>query len=690
MIKNMTSKIKIHHESDVMVITVDNPPINAGSIEVRQGLLDAIAELEHHAKSKAAVIIGAGSTFIAGSDMKEFSQPLAEPHLPKVIAAIENCHKPVIAALHGAALGGGFELTLACDARIALEGSIVGLPEVTLGMIPGAGGTQRLPRLIGIEKSIELICSGARIKADEALKLGIINQVVKDDLLGNAITLARSMVGSKVRVRDISTPQSTAESIQAAAQKALKAGKNRPQVEKAIDMICNTQLLPIDEGLALERETFQHLRVSAEARALRHQFFAERQLFKALSANDAKAQSVNQVAVIGAGTMGSGIAMVCLSAGYSVVLLDQNEVALTNGVKKLEQFYAARLKNGKMSEEKVSELLKHFSFSSDWSAIASADLIIEAVFEDIDVKHEVFQKIEAYASQNALLASNTSYLDIDAIAAKTSNPSRVFGLHFFSPAQVMKLIEIVRCKATSPVAIATGLTFAKRLGKMPVISGNSFGFIGNRIYAAYRRQCEFMLEEGAYPEQIDQALEDYGFAMGPFAVADMSGLDIAWGMRKSQSATRNLEHRYVTIPDTLCSLGRFGRKSGAGYYQYPEGAKFGLVDPQVRQLIDQDSADKGIIRREFSSQEIVHRVLFSMMNEVAHLMSEKVASVSADCDVALVNGYGFPRWRGGPAFIACEMGQDALDAELKKLAIVSGAGFMQANTTSLFKDQAEG
>ena len=240
------------------------------------------------------------------------------------------------------------------------------------------------------------------------------------------------------------------------------------------------------------------------------------------------------------------------------------------------------------------------------------------------------------------------------------------------------------------MAIATGLTFAKRLGKMPVISGNSFGFIGNRIYAAYRRQCEFMLEEGAYPEQIDQALEDYGFAMGPFAVADMSGLDIAWGMRKSQSATRNLEHRYVTIPDTLCSLGRFGRKSGAGYYQYPEGAKFGLVDPQVRQLIDQDSADKGIIRREFSSQEIVHRVLFSMMNEVAHLMSEKVASVSADCDVALVNGYGFPRWRGGPAFIACEMGQDALDAELKKLAIVSGAGFMQANTTSLFKDQAEG
>jgi len=686
----MTSKIKVHSESDVMVITVDNPPINAGSIEVRQGLLDAIAELEHDAQLKAAVIIGAGTTFIAGSDMKEFSQPLAEPHLPRVIAAIEDCPKPVIAALHGAALGGGFELSLACDARIALAGSSVGLPEVTLGMIPGAGGTQRLPRLIGVEKSIEFICAGARIKADEALELGIVDQVVKDDLLVSAIALAKSMVGSKKRIRDISTPISTDQDIQAAAQKALKAGKNRPQVQKAIDMICNAQALPIDDGLALERETFQHLRVSTEARALRHQFFAERKLFKALSANDVQAQQVNQVAVIGAGTMGSGIAIACLSAGYSVLLLDQSEVALANGVKKLEEFYASRLSNGKMSQENVNAVLQHFSHSSNWDAIASADLIIEAVFEDIDIKHEVFQKIESHANQNALLASNTSYLDIDAIAAKTRNPSRVFGLHFFSPAQVMKLLEIVRCKATSAVAIATSLAFAKRLGKTPVISGNTFGFIGNRIYAAYRRQCEFMLEEGAYPEQIDKALEEYGFAMGPFAVADMSGLDIAWGMRKSQAATRNPRHRYVTIPDTLCHLGRFGRKSGAGYYQYPEGAKFGVVDPLVTQLIDQDSADKGIVRRAFTPQEIVDRVLLSMMNEVAHVISEKVASVSSDCDVALVNGYGFPRWRGGPVFIAGEMGQEVLDAELKKLAAVSGVGFVQANTTAMFKDQAEG
>jgi 3-hydroxyacyl-CoA dehydrogenase len=338
-----------------------------------------------------------------------------------------------------------------------------------------------------------------------------------------------------------------------------------------------------------------------------------------------------------------------------------------------------------MTAEKAVAILKNFTHSTQWSEIASADLIIEAVFEDMAVKHVVFQEIEKHANANALLASNTSYLDIDAIAAKTQNPSRVFGLHFFSPAQVMKLIEIVRCKATAPSAIAAGLQLAKRLGKTPVISSNSFGFIGNRIYSAYRRQCEFMLEEGAYPEQIDRALEDYGFAMGPFAVADMSGLDIAWAMRKSQAATRNPEHRYVSIPDTLCLTGRFGRKTGLGYYQYPEGAKTGVVDPVVKRVIDEASAAKGIARRTFSSEEIVNRVLFTMMNEIAHLASEKVVGDVTDCDVALVNGYGFPRWCGGPVFIAREMGKDKLNSEIDALAKLSGPGFIKANLDGLFE-----
>jgi 3-hydroxyacyl-CoA dehydrogenase len=683
----MTSKINIHNEADVMVITVNNPPINAGSTEVRQGLLDAIQVLQSDPKSSAAVIIGAGNTFIAGSDMKEFSQPLAEPHLPTVISAIENCPKPVVCALHGAALGGGFELSLACDARIALEGTLVGLPEVTLGIIPGAGGTQRLPRLIGVEKSIEYICAGTRIKADEALKLGIINKLVKEDLLGNAISLARSLNGQKNCIRDIATPSVDASCILSATQKALKAGKNRPNVHKAIEMITNTLTLPIDQGLAIEREVFQNLRIGTEAKALRHQFFAERKLFKPLAGDAQKPKSIERVAVIGAGTMGSGIAIACLSAGYTVLMLDQNESALANGTKKVLDFYDSRVKSGKMAAEKASTIQKNFTSSTQWSDIALADLVIEAVFEDMEVKHVVFQKIEEYAHPEALLASNTSYLDIDAIAAKTKNPSRIFGLHFFSPAQVMKLIEIVRCKLTAPNAITAGLQFAKRLGKTPVISANSFGFIGNRIYAAYRRQCEFMLEEGAYPEQIDQALEDYGFAMGPFAVGDLSGLDIAWAMRKNQASTRNPEHRYVNIADTLCLAGRFGRKTGLGYYQYVGGVKSGAVDPFVKKVIDEASVAKGIIRREFSSEEIVNRVLLAMINEIAHLASEKVVSDVTDCDVVLVNGYGFPRWRGGPVFIAQEMGRDKLNLELRELAELSGPGVVIANTHALFHSQ---
>jgi 3-hydroxyacyl-CoA dehydrogenase len=681
----MTSKINIYREADVMVITVNNPPINAGSTEVRKGLLDAIELLQADPESAAAVIIGGGTTFIAGSDIKEFSQPLAEPHLPNVISAIENCPKPVVCALHGAALGGGFELALGCDARIALEGALVGLPEVTLGIIPGAGGTQRLPRIIGVEKSIELICAGTRIKADEALKLGIINKLVKEDLLGNAIQFARSLIGQKNRIRDIAAPKAEASSVLAATQKALKAGKNRPNVHKAIEMISNALTLPIDQGLAIEREVFQGLRIATEAKALRHQFFAERKLFKALGSDEQKLKTIEQVAVIGSGTMGSGIAMACLSAGYKVLILDQNEVALANGAKKVVDFYESRVKSGKIAEDKASAILKGFTHSTQWADIASADLIIEAVFEEMEVKHAVFQKIEESASPNALLASNTSYLDIDAIAIKTKNPSRVFGLHFFSPAQVMKLIEIVRCKQTEPSVITTALQFAKRLGKTPVISANAFGFIGNRIYAAYRRQCEFMLEEGAYPEQIDKALEEYGFAMGPFAVSDMSGLDIAWAMRKSQAATRNPEHRYVNIADQLCLAGRFGRKTGSGFYQYLDGKKSNAVDSFVKKIIDEASDAKGITRREFTNTEIVNRVLLAMMNEIAHLASEKVVGDVTDCDVALVNGYGFPRWCGGPVFIAREMGKDKLESEIANLAKISGPGFMKANLDGLFE-----
>ncbi|QKM65716.1 3-hydroxyacyl-CoA dehydrogenase [Polynucleobacter tropicus] len=681
----MNYKVTSQIESGVMVITVNNPPINAGSIEVRKGLREAIAELGRNQQAQCAVIIGSGNTFIAGSDIKEFALPLAEPHLPEVIAAIENCPKPVVCAIHGAALGGGFELALACDARIAQDGAVVGLPEVTLGIIPGAGGTQRLPRLIGVEKSIDYICSGARIKAPEALKLGLVSKVVREHLLEEAITLAKSLVGSKSRIRDLVTPKANDADVVVASQKALKAGKNRPNIQKAIEMICNSVSMPIDQALALERATFQDLRVSTEAKALRHQFFAERKLFRTFDADDVKPIELKHIAVIGAGTMGTGIAIACLTAGYEVLLLDQNEAALTNGSNKVRSFYESRLQNGKMSADRVSQILTQFTYSADWKKIHNADLVIEAVFEDIEVKHAVFRKIEEHARQDALLASNTSYLDIDAIASRLENPSRVFGLHFFSPAQVMKLIEIVRCLRSSAVAIATGLQLAKRLGKTPVISANAFGFIGNRIYAAYRRQCEFMLEEGAYPAQIDKALEDYGFAMGPFAVGDMSGLDIAWGMRKSQAATRNPAHRYVTIPDSLCIAGRLGRKTGAGYYRYDANSGERSEDPGVHHIIEEASKAKGIVRRQFSAAEIIDRVLLAMINEIAHLVCEHVVRDATDCDVALVNGYGFPKWQGGPVFVARTLGLEKLNAQMDLLEKQSGPGFHRAELHALFE-----
>jgi 3-hydroxyacyl-CoA dehydrogenase len=684
---NMTinRKVTCQIESGVMVITVNNPPINAGSIEVRQGLLNAIKELERNEQAHSAVIIGSGNTFIAGSDIKEFSLPLAEPHLPEVIAAIENCPKPVVCAIHGAALGGGFELALACDARIAHEGAVVGLPEVTLGIIPGAGGTQRLPRVIGIEKAIDYICSGTRIKVTDALKFGLVRKVVSDHLLEEAITLANSLKGSKSRIRDLETPKANDTDVLEASQKALKAGKNRPNIQKAIEMVRHSASMPIDQALALERANFQELRVSTEAKALRHQFFAERKLFRAYDVDGVQPIELSQIAVIGAGTMGSGIAIACLTAGYKVLLLDQNESALANGAKKVTGFYESRLQSGKISADMASQILAQFTYSTNWKKIQSADLVIEAVFEDIEVKHGVFCKIEEYARQDALLSSNTSYLDIDAIASRLKNPSRVFGLHFFSPAHVMKLIEIVRCQHSSVAAIATGLQLAKRLGKTPVISANAFGFIGNRIYAAYRRQCEFMLEEGAYPAQIDQALEGYGFAMGPFAVGDMSGLDIAWGMRKSQAATRNPAHRYVAIPDTLCIAGRLGRKTGAGYYRYDAQSGARSEDPEVHRIIEEASMAKGITRRAFSASEIIERVLLAMMNEIAHLVCEKVVRDATDCDIALVNGYGFPKWQGGPVFLARELGINKVSEQMDLLEKQSGPGFRRANLHALFE-----
>ncbi len=667
----------------ILLIEINNPPVNAGSLAVRAGLLGAIEQLAGDPKLSAGVIIGGGNTFVAGSDLREFGQPLQEPQLPGVIAAIEACSKPVVAALHGAALGGGLELALGCDARIALTGTVLGLPEVTLGIIPGAGGTQRLPRLVSVARAIEMICSGERISADKALQLNIVDAVVAEDLKAAAVAHARSLGTRKTRIRDLTVPLIDAALIEPAERAALRAGKQRPAVVAAIKAVKNSLNLPINEALTLERAAFEQLRLANDAFALRHQFFAERDAVRLPAELQATPRPVRTVAIIGAGTMGTGIAICALDAGLSVILLEQDEAALERGRQRVVDHYQSRVTTGKLKAEVAAANESRLNPTTDWTQLVRADLVIEAVFEELAVKLEVFRKIDAHARPGAVLATNTSYLDVDAIANATKRPQDVLGLHFFSPANVMKLLEVVRGSQTAPDALATGMTIGKLLKKTPVLCGNAFGFIGNRIYNAYRKQCEFMLEDGAWPEQVDQALEAFGFAMGPFTVADLSGLDIAWRMRRAGAATRDPRERYVAILDHLCEQGRLGRKTGAGYYNYPDGKKDKVSDTTVRQLIEAASAQRGIRREPLPAEAIQRRALLAMVNEAALLLCDGVAQRASDIDVVLVQGYGFPRWQGGPVFWARQQDRTALEQDLQHLAASSGHGFTVADLSEL-------
>ena len=680
-----SSAVRLERDGDVGVVVIDNPPVNAGSRAVRNGLLDAVRAISEAADIHAAVIIGAGNTFVAGSDIKEFGKPLEEPQLPAVIAAIESCAKPFVAAIHGASLGGGYELALGCDARVAAPGAVVGLPEVTLGMIPGAGGTQRLPRLVGVAKAIEIVCSGRRVGAKEAAAIGMIDKVIEGDLRSGAVAHSRSLGGRKRLLAQVALPDAPTEQVEKAAADALKAGRGRPHVQEAIEAVQASTRLPFAEALAQERATFQRLRSGTEAAALRHLFFAEREASKVPGLEGVAARDLGRIGIVGAGTMGVGIATCFIEAGYSVTLVEQDEAGAQRGLERMREIQERAVSSGRIAGDEAKRRLAQVRPSGNLKDLGDADLVLEAVFEDMDVKIDLFRRLESVVRPDTILASNTSYLDLDRIAQSTSHPANVVGLHFFSPAHVMKLLEIVRAADTGAATLATAVAVGKRLRKTAVVARVGEGFIGNRIYAAYRRQCEFMLEEGAYPEEVDKALTAFGFAMGPFAVSDMSGLDIAWKMRQRLAATRDPKSRYVEIADRLCEQGRLGQKTGAGWYKYAPGKRGGEPDSDVRALIDASSAAKGIARRSFSAEEISRRALLTMVNEAALLLEEGIAARPSDVDLVIVSGYGFPRHEGGPLFWASRQDRGRIVSELDEIAALSGHGFRKGNVAAVLE-----
>lgn len=633
-------------QSGIALLTIDSPPVNALSDALRAALRNAFVEAERDHDVTAVVLTGAGDSFIAGADLREMALPPQPPSLPDVVLAMEACTKPIVAALNGAALGGGLEVALACDLRIASPRATLGLPETRLGLVPGSGGTQRLPRLVGMAKAIEMIGQAKVVKAKEALALGLIDGIA-DDTLAEALAVARTT--AKRRVSALTVAAMDDGEIAKAADAAVRRARGNIAIVSAIDLVRDAARMPFDAAVAKERTEFLRLRESEESRALRHLFFAEREAAKG---TDAKPREVRNVAVIGGGLMGAGIAVSFADAGLPVTLIERDADAAAAAGKRIAGVYDGQVRSGRLDEAAARERRERITPSADWASIAKADLVVEAVFEDLALKQDVFRKLDAIAAPGAVLASNTSYLDVDAIAAVTARPQDVIGMHFFSPANVMRLLEVVRAEKTAPEVLATASRIGRRIGKLPVVAGVCDGFIGNRIFSLYRREAEYLVEEGATPEQIDRALERYGFAMGPFAVADLAGLEIAWATRQRREAAKPGSERPLPISDKLCELGRFGRKAGRGWYLYRDGAPKGAADPDVADIVNAVRAEKGIAPRSFTDEEIVQRLLGVMASEGRKVLAEGIAQRASDVDLVFVNGYGYPSVKGGPMYAA--------------------------------------
>ena len=646
---------------DFGVITINNPPVNALSQKVREGVMSAITNAQTD-NSKAIVLICEGRTFVAGADIKEFGKPPMAPSLPEVNEAIESSAKPVIAALHGTALGGGFELALSCHYRCALNTAAVGLPEVNLGILPGAGGTQRLPRLVGVETALDVITSGKRVAAPKALELGMIDRVVEESLQDSALAYAQSLLeeGAPLRrVRDLEVPAAESDADVFEVWRKNMAKRRRGQVapQKIVDCVEAAVSKPFEDGLQFERASFVECVGSDQAAAMRHMFFAERKAAVVEDLNEnAKAKPINRVGIIGAGTMGGGIAMTFANAGIPVTLLELNQEALDRGLAMISKNYGITVSKGKMSQEAADKRQALITGSTSYDSLADVDLVIEAVFESMDVKRQVFGELDRVCKPGAILASNTSYLDVNEIAACTSRPQDVVGLHFFSPANVMRLLEVVRADATSEDVIATSMALGKKIGKVPVLARVCYGFIGNRMLRPYAREAQLSMIEGASPEQIDGVLTRFGMAMGPLAVGDLAGLDIGYKARQALTPEQKGDPCSYCIADALVEMGRLGQKSGAGYYRYDPETRARSSDPEVLEVIEAQARAHGVQRRTMTDQEILDRHLMALINEGFHILGEGIAQRPSDIDVVYVNGYGFPVFRGGPMFTASQMG----------------------------------
>lgn len=664
--------VKVTTRGGFALIEMNNPPVNALGIALRRGLRDAFARLAGESALKGVVLTGTGRFFSAGADISEFGKSRENPLLPELIAMIEELEKPVVAAINGQALGGGLELALGCHYRIAAPAARLGLPEVKLGLLPGAGGTQRLPRLIGVERALAMIVTGEPIDAAEAKALGLVEEVAADvveaafRLLESVSTKGERPPRSRDREEKLQAARADAGLIDRLAEPLLKRQRGLPAPRACVEAVRAAVTLPFAEGLKREVELFASLLNSPESKAQRYIFFAEREAAKLPDMPaEVRPRDINRAVIVGAGTMGGGIAMSFANFGIPVWLIDQDKDSLERGLNRIRENYQITVSRGSLSAGEMEKRLARIQGTTDWSVLGEGDVVIEAVFEELDLKERVFRLIDEKARPGALLATNTSTLDVNRIAAATNRPEDVLGMHFFSPANVMRLLEIVRGRRTSFEALATAIAIGRRIGKVPAVVGVCDGFVGNRMLHRRTAQAERLLLEGALPQDVDQAVVAFGFPMGPFAMGDLAGLDVGWRIRKARGTK-------APISDALCEAGRFGQKTGAGYYRYEKGSRTPIPDPEVERIIIETSAKLGITRRTISAEEITERMIYPMINEGARILEERIAMRASDIDVIWVYGYGWPVWRGGPMYYADQVGLAAIAERLRHYAATLG------------------